>query len=215
MTAPRNMPADPEPGGRAMDALARPVDAVLFDMDGTLTVPILDFVKIKDAIGCPPEIPILEWMKTLSSSAAEQIEARLIGFEIEAAHSAVPADGAAETVAWLQQQGYHVGIITRNCMQAVAVTLERCQLPIECLWTREDRPHKPSGQAVIGLCRRIGADPKRSVVVGDYKFDLEAARDAGATAVLLAHQAELPDWANLAHRVIRRLPELKDLLGRQ
>lgn len=193
----------------------RDIEAVLFDMDGTLTVPMLDFPKIKQAIDCPQEIPILEWMKTQSAGEQARVEARLIEFEIEAAENAVPAAGAVETVAWLRQQGYHVGIVTRNCMQAVAVTLERCGLAIECLWTREDRPHKPSGQAVVGLCSRMGVDPKRSVVVGDYKFDLEAAREAGAAAVLLALKSPLPEWANLADVVIWRLDELKNLLRRQ
>lgn len=205
----RHRHADPaKPSG-----LGRPIEAVLFDMDGTLTQPILDFVKIKQAIGCPPEIPILEWMGTLPVAEQSRIETRLIQIEIDAAHNAVPADGAADTVAWLAGQGYSLGIITRNCMQAVAVTLQRCRLEIGCLWTREDRPHKPSGQAVEGLCKRMGVDAKRSVVVGDYKFDLEAARAAGAAAVLLAHADELPEWANLADVVIRRLGELKELLG--
>jgi HAD superfamily hydrolase (TIGR01662 family) len=193
----------------------RDFDAVLFDMDGTLTVPMLDFVKIKQAIGCPQEVPILEWMQTQPADVQARVEAQLIEFEIDAARSAVPADGAVETVAWLRRHGYHVGIVTRNCMQAVAVTLERCGLTIECLWTREDRPHKPSGQAVVGLCKRMNVDPKRSVMVGDYKFDLEAAREAGAAAVLLALKTPLPQWANLADAVIWRLDELKALLRRR
>ncbi len=52
----------------------------------------------------------------------------------------------------------------------------------------------------------------RTVVVGDYKFDLEAAREAGSAAVLLAHNDELPAWADLADVVIRRLTDLKVLL---
>jgi HAD superfamily hydrolase (TIGR01509 family) len=193
----------------------RLIDAVLFDMDGTLTRPILDFVKIKQVIGCPQEIPILEWMRTQRPADQTRIEGQLIDFEIQAARDAVPADGAAQTVAGLRRQGYHLGIITRNCMQAVTVTLERCKLEMEWFWTREDAPHKPSGQAVVGLCRRMGVAPSRSLVVGDYKFDLEAAREAGSVAVLLAHGTELPAWANLADVVIRRLPELQELLRKE
>ncbi len=192
----------------------RDIDAVLFDLDGTLTQPILDFVKIKQAISCPQDVPILEWMKALPLADQARIEAQLIDFEIQAARSAVPAEGAVDILAWLRRQGYHLGIITRNCMQAVAVTLDRCKLDIECLWTREDRPHKPSGLAVIGLCKRMGVESKRSVLVGDYKFDLEAAREVGSAAVLLVNGSALPEWASLADAVIRRLDELKGLLRR-
>jgi HAD superfamily hydrolase (TIGR01549 family) len=204
--------ARPDAAGGAGGRLGRPIDAVLFDMDGTLTEPILDFVRMKQALGCPQETPILEWMLAQPGQEQARIEAQLIDFEIEAAHSAVAAEGATDTVAWLRRRGYHLGIITRNCMRAVAVTLERCKLQIDYLWTREDRPHKPSGQAVIGLCERMGVDADRAVVVGDYKFDLEAAREAGSAAVLLVHTDELPEWAGLADVVIRRLTELKDLL---
>ncbi len=64
----------------------------------------------------------------------------------------------------------------------------------------------------MGLCKRMNVEPKRCVMVGDYKFDLEAAREAGAAAVLLALKSPLPEWANLADRVIWRLEELKELL---
>ncbi len=105
------------PQGRPRPArLDRPIDAVLFDLDGTLTVPILDFPRIKEAVGCPQPVPILEWMKDLTPAEQSRVEAELIEFEIEAARKAVPADGAAETVAWLAGRGYQLGIVTRNCM---------------------------------------------------------------------------------------------------
>ncbi len=192
--------------------LDRPVEAVLFDMDGTLTLPILDFAMIKQSLGCPDGLPVLEWLKTCPTDERTRLEERLIAFEVAAAERATAATGAAEVIGWVRDRGLKVGIITRNCIQAVEVTLRRCGFDIEVLWTREDQPHKPSGQAVEGLCRRLGVRPERSVVVGDYKFDLEAARAAGAGAVLLLHAAELPQWADLADVVIRELGELREIL---
>ena len=38
--------------------------AVLFDFDGTLTVPgQLDFAAIKREVGCPPDQLVLEWIE--------------------------------------------------------------------------------------------------------------------------------------------------------
>lgn len=192
--------------------LGRHVEAVLFDMDGTLTRPVLDFPRIKQAIGCPESTPILEWLETQPAADQPRLEQALIDFEIAAARSAVVASGACDLVDWLVSRRYKVAIITRNCRQAVAITLQKCKLDIQTLWTREDIPRKPSGQAVVGLCRRLVVEPPRAVVVGDYKFDLEAAREAGAASVLLLHTPESPEWANLADAVIRDLSELKGLL---
>ena len=42
------------------------VKAVLFDFDGTLTEPgSLDFLLLKETMGCPPYSPILEFIEDL------------------------------------------------------------------------------------------------------------------------------------------------------
>ncbi len=192
--------------------LGRQVEAVLFDMDGTLTRPVLDFDRIKQAMGCPRDETILEWLATLPPAEQVRLEQILIDFEIEAARNAIAAAGATDLIDWLYDRDYRQGIITRNCHQAVTITLERCKLDVRTLWTREDIPRKPSGDAVAGLCRRLEVAPARAIVVGDYKFDLEAARAAGAGAVLLLHDKEPPEWVDLADAVIRDLHELKGLL---
>ena len=42
------------------------IKGVLFDFDGTLTLPgALDFPAIKRELNCPPDIPILEYLETV------------------------------------------------------------------------------------------------------------------------------------------------------
>jgi hypothetical protein len=46
------------------------IKGVLFDFDGTLTMPgALDFPAIKREMGCPPDFPILEYLETVPPSA--------------------------------------------------------------------------------------------------------------------------------------------------
>ena len=46
------------------------IRAVLFDFDGTLTLPgSIDFAGIKKAIRCPGDAPILEFIECLPSAA--------------------------------------------------------------------------------------------------------------------------------------------------
>jgi len=46
-----------------------PIEAIIFDMDGTLTVPVLDFDRIRSEIGLPAG-PILESLLALAAGAA-------------------------------------------------------------------------------------------------------------------------------------------------
>ena len=58
---------------------------VLFDFDGTLTRPgSLDFNKIKTAIGCPENAPMLEYIKSIPHPA-KQKKAALILDQMEMA----------------------------------------------------------------------------------------------------------------------------------
>ena len=50
--------------------------AVLFDMDGTLTVPTFDFPAIRRALGLPPGAPILEHIRLMSPG--KQLEAEAV-----------------------------------------------------------------------------------------------------------------------------------------
>ncbi|MFW5797514.1 MAG: HAD family hydrolase, partial [Spirochaetota bacterium] len=44
------------------------IDAVLFDFDGTLTRPgLLDYARIREEIGCPPEVGILRYIASRPS----------------------------------------------------------------------------------------------------------------------------------------------------
>src|SRR5687768_3851587 len=59
--------------------------ALLFDMDGTLTEPALDFPAIKAAMGIPVTPPILEALAEMSPDARAAAEALLHEYEDRAA----------------------------------------------------------------------------------------------------------------------------------
>jgi hypothetical protein len=65
---------------QARPKLERQVQAVLFDMDGTLTRPVLDFARIKQAIGCPQDETILEWLVMQPADEQSRLERILIDF---------------------------------------------------------------------------------------------------------------------------------------
>ena len=72
---------------------------------------------------------------------------------------------------------------------------------------RDEAPPKPDPGGVESLLRRWGAQPREAVMVGDYVFDLQAGRAAGATTIYIDPEGEFPHRDHADH-CIRRLADL-------
>lgn len=181
--------------------------AIIFDFDGTLTVPYLDFETMKAEIGVA-QGPILEAMEQMSVPERARAERILERYELEAARNAELQEGTLETLAALRDRGHPLAILTRNTRSSVELVLDRFGLEMDALRTREDGAIKPSAEPVLSLCQELQADPGRSWMVGDYLFDILSGRQAGARTVLMVGDKPLPEYADQAGHVIRRLSEL-------
>jgi HAD superfamily hydrolase (TIGR01509 family) len=183
--------------------------AVIFDLDGTLTEPLLDFDLIRAEIGLQPG-PILEQLVGLSSAEQARAEVILRRHEISAIEQAVLADGCVELLAFLGEEQIPHGILTRNMRVAVDHFCRRFDFSFAGIYTREDGPAKPSPHGALALCARFGVPPDRVATVGDYKFDVMAGRAAGTRTVLVAPEPpeDLAAWG--APDLV--VPSLRELL---
>ena len=180
--------------------------AVIFDFDGTLTKPYLDFDAIRAEIGVSGLI--LEAMAEMDAAARERAEAVLLRHEREAARNATLQEGAVEAIDTCRAKGHPVAILTRNARPSVHLVLRNYGLKIDALRTREDGAIKPSPEPILSICEELRADPKLSWMVGDHLLDLTTGRTAGCHTVLLVGSRPLPDFADQADHVIQRLTEL-------
>jgi len=188
-------------------------DAVIFDMDGTLIEPLLNFSAIRRELGVPPEAGILEHLESLPSARSKQAHDALLAHELAAAREAQLMPGALEAVSAVRAAGLKTALLTRNAAPAMRIVLERFPaLAFELAWSREEGPIKPEPDGILRACRRLGAKPQRTACVGDFHYDILAANAAGAVSVLLAAGGR-PAFADEADHVIRRLDELPSLLG--
>ena len=179
--------------GPAVRAPSRPcaIRAVLFDFDGTLTRPgVIDFEGIRRAIACPRGTPILEYIESLPAAAAAPAWRILERFEREAARRATPNDGAETLLAALKRRRVRRGILTRNSRASVVAALRnfrRARVADFAVVIARDhlRRQKPHPEGVLLAARRLGLPPPALLVVGDYLFDVEAGRRAGAQTAFL------------------------------
>lgn len=184
---------------------------VIFDLDGTLTRPYLDFDLIRAEIGIPSG-PILEAISAMPPAAQVVAREILLRHEWEAARNVVLHEGAVEAVARCRDIGHRVALLTRNTRPIVEYIIAEHGFVFDAVRTREDGAIKPSPEPVHSICGELKADPIESWVVGDYLFDLQSGRAAGTGTVLMIGEGELPEFASLADHVIRRLHELSEIV---
>lgn len=121
-----------------------------------------------------------------------------------------PMDGAAEALAWLRragiptavvsnQSGIARGLLTRVQVDAVNARLTELLGPLGPVFVCEHDPRdgcacrKPAPGMVLQAAEALGVRPQDCVVIGDIGSDIEAARAAGARAVLVPTARTRPE----------------------
>ena len=173
------------------------IKAVLFDFDGTLTKPgALNFPLLKETIGCPADIPVLEFIENLPTpSQRDEASTVLERFEKEAAAISKPNPGAKDLIHYLRSKGVAVGIITRNTLSSVKRSLKNFEdidvSAFDVVITRETPVRlKPSGDGIILAAEMLNVDVRQIMMVGDYIFDVHAGQKAGCITVFINYKTE-------------------------
>ncbi len=170
---------------------------VIFDMDGTLLEPRLDFDAMRREMNLPDDVSVLEGMARLTETERARAEAILDRHEADAAARSALMPGAEALVTWLRERGVKVAVLTRNSRRSLEAALERHGLAVDASIARDEGAPKPSPEGVHRLMEDCGATAEKTVVVGDFRFDIQAGRAAGCRTVALVPHPP-PDWAEAA-----------------
>lgn len=192
--------------------LARP--CWIFDLDGTLTVPVHDFPAIRMALGMTEsETDILHFLSSLPTDVATERHARLMEIEYELSARTAAAPGACELLEQLLSRDARVGILTRNTREIALHTLEQIGLKdyfiCDDILGRNDAAPKPHPEGIEKLLLTWDKSPDETVMVGDYLFDLQVGRAAG-TATIHVDSSSTFRWPELADLMVATLEELTD-----
>ena len=189
-----------------LNSHTRPVRAIAFDLDSTLTRPYLDFRRLRQQINLPAG-DILKWLAELPPMKKVQALAIIEEFEQDGVKNVSWNDGAPETLEAVQTMGLPLAIVTRNSRASLVAVCHRLGIEVDLLVAREDAPPKPDPRCLHYTAERLGVPVEHLLVVGDYRHDMDAGRAAGAMTVLLTN-GQTPAWPVEADLVIERLVEL-------
>lgn len=185
--------------------------ALLFDMDGTLTQPLLDFPRIKAELGIGTR-PILEALAEMGQQERQEAERVLHRHEEHAAEQSTLSPGCLELLTWLAERNITTALITRNSRQSVMTVVERHRLPIQTLVTREDALPKPDPAPLLLACRKLRVAERAVWMVGDGQYDIEAGRAAKIRTVWVS-RGRNRDFSAEPWRQVRDLIELRLMLA--
>ncbi len=178
------------------------VDTIIFDFDGTLARAEIDFAAMKRgllALAAEFGISEGELQESYALELLEEIHANLEGrdsgqatlfsgrahdmikeMELEAARRGEILAGVERALLQLKTMGYKLGIVTRNCTQAVEIILEGCDLPHDLLLTRDHVPAaKPHPVHLEAALKKLGSVPEKTILVGDSSIDIVAGTAVG------------------------------------
>ena len=178
-----------------------PLRGVIFDMDGTLTVPNHDFKRMYERVGCVTS-DILTEIDTWEPARRERAEAIIHEMETEALVGMRVMPHASSLGAFLDERDVPRGLVTRNVSASVdhfhaehwgrpefghersskqdnerrstSVSSSGSFLGLKPFFpalARDFRPFKPAPDALLHICAAWGVPPSACAMVGDSAKD--------------------------------------------
>ena len=152
---------------------------IIFDMDGTLTVPLLDFKQIRQEIGAPDGKDLAKtidsWPPERRQKAWETIERH----EMDAVKNNCLQEGLEKALMRFRKNNIRLAIITRNTTRSTNALLEKLPVKFHPVLTREFPHIKPAPEPVLHILDAWQLKPEECLMVGDYIHDIQSANAAG------------------------------------
>ncbi|HEA47026.1 MAG TPA: HAD family hydrolase [bacterium] len=210
------------------------ITTVLFDFDGTLVQLNLDFPKIYRGVysivrryGVDPtlyqDLFLIELVERITQELmghkpeeAKRFNKEAEGFlrarEIAAAKEAEVVPGACQTLKRLKERGIRIGIVTRNCKEAVRIGLGKNNFIYDLLLTRDDiRPVKPEPHSLERALKVLKSKPEETIMIGDHPIDIKVGKKVGVkTVAVLSGKKRKEDFKAFKPDLI--IPAVSNLL---
>jgi HAD superfamily hydrolase (TIGR01549 family) len=150
------------------------INAIIFDLDGTIADSKLDFDQMRADIGIPKGEPILEYLEGHQDSHFVQRAYQIIHeHELKGAREATIIRDFANFYEFLNCHQIPTGILTRNSKEIADLTLSRLGLSFEHVYSRDCCLPKPHPDGLLRMSKVFKIHPHAMMYVGDFHFDIQ------------------------------------------
>lgn len=160
------------------------IKAAIFDLDGTVVENAYDWVQIRQELG-HDGLSILHYLCGLEEPERSRKWAILERHEAEQTARSVLREGMQDLLAFFQARGVRSALVTNNSSRNTGYILEKFGLAFDRVITRESGLWKPSGAPFRDVLEAFGVGSDECCVIGDTRFDVLAAMDAGIRPIFL------------------------------
>ena len=213
------------------------INAIIFDFDGTLAVLNIDFSSLRKKIldliiyyGIREEMiqehyvleiidEVYQILGERNPSSAEafyrESHQTLHEVEMSAAKKGNLIPGTRATLERLRKNGIKVGIVTRNCEDAVREVFpdidNLCDVFVSRNSVKKVKPHPDHLTQVLDSLRISGQD---SVMIGDHVMDVQAGKKVGMKTIgVLTGRTKAEEFERAgADYILRNASEVFDIL---
>jgi len=184
---------------------------VIFDMDGTLTIPTIDFKAVRRELGVVEGVDLIEAQRGLDPGERARFWAVIERHELAACGNPTFQAGVRDALRRFEDAGVRLAVMTRNSRKSADAVLSRIGVRFDPILTREFEPVKPAPEPAHHILRTWGVAAKEVLVVGDYRDDLLCGRAAGC-ATCFFHNDGATSYADLADHVVSSFGELSKVV---
>jgi HAD superfamily hydrolase (TIGR01549 family) len=162
---------------------------IIFDMDGTLTKPNVDFAAIEREIGQKVGF-IIDYAERSSPEERSRALEILERHEAKAAIESELNDGVLEMLEVISRKKIKMALLTRNSRKSVDTVFYKHRLHVhfEIIVSREDTKPKPAPDPIYLISEKMNIHTDHLLMVGDYKYDIMCGKAAGTKTVLLRYK---------------------------
>jgi len=163
------------------------IEAVVFDMDGTLVDSEYDWPEIRRRLRVT-HASIIDELNGLPEPERGERWRALERIEATASEKATLKPGVHRLLEAVAASHFRTALVTNNSRRNTGDLLGRFGLEFDAVLTRDDGVWKPSGKPFLEAASRLGVTAGECFAVGDSRYDVEGARAAGCGVVAVVHE---------------------------
>ncbi len=165
------------------------IKGVVFDMDGTITVPVIDFKKLRNELNVDNKWDLLKDLNRLTIIEKKRHLSVIDKYEKEAINNLILQKGVVQSILMLKKSGLKLAILTRNSLENTEHVINKIGIEFDIVLTRSFPHVKPEPEPIYYLLKKWNLEKQNLIIVGDNKDDILCGKNAGIKTCLYVHDS--------------------------